>query len=353
MSDAVGDQVDVTVLVPVLNEGRRIVAPVAAMRSQSFDGVVEFLLLDGGSTDSTLTEVQRLVGADPRFRIVRGNHQNIPALLNLGLRLAQGEVIARMDAHTLFPPNYLADGFRRLRRGDVASVSGPQIAWGDAVWGQRVAIAQRSPLARGGARFRQLGPREIEVDSGYCGMWRRSLLLAHGGWNEVAPQGEDAELAARIRRSGGRIVCIPEMAARYLPRDTLRRLAIQYWRYAYRRVWIAHRHPFALRRSQLLPPATVVATFSAMTPPSALSRLARRITTLYVIALIGESVRVGRDQALDEVIALPAVFATMHLSWGLGFVAGCIRYGPPWKALALQLCRGSSDGIARTGAKSA
>jgi hypothetical protein len=28
------------------------------------------------------------------------------------------------------------------------------------------------------------------------------------------------------------------------------------------------------------------------------------------------------------------VFATMHLSWGAGFLRGCASFGPPWAALA-------------------
>jgi hypothetical protein len=30
---------------------------------------------------------------------------------------------------------------------------------------------------------------------------------------------------------------------------------------------------------------------------------------------------------------LPAIFATMHLAWGIGFYAGCARFGPPLRAL--------------------
>ena len=172
-----------------------------------------------------------------RFRVVRAEGRNIPQRLNLGLRLARGEVIARMDAHAIFPAAYLADGVIRLGRGDVASVSGPQIAAGDGLWSRRIAIAMRSWLGRGGARFRRVLDGEIEIESGYCGLWHRSLLLAHGGWDERAWKGEDMEFAARITRSGGRIICVPQMAARYLPRESLPELARQYWNYAYLRSW--------------------------------------------------------------------------------------------------------------------
>ena len=281
-----GAEIAVSVLVPVRNEQRRIHKAIEGMRAQRFDGAVEFLLLDGGSIDSTLNELSRLVGDDHRFRIVRAEGRNIPQRLNLGLRLARGEVIARMDAHAIFPAAYLADGVTRLGRGDVASVSGPQIAAGDGAWSRRIAIAMRSWLGRGGARFRHVPDGEIEIESGYCGLWQRSLLLAHGGWDERAWKGEDTEFAARITRSGGRIICVPQMAARYLPRESLPQLARQYWNYAYVRTWIARRHPLVLRRSHLLPPAAVVLVVCAAAAPPKAAAPARRALIVYACVLM-------------------------------------------------------------------
>lgn len=328
-----GGEVAVSVLIPIRNEQRHIDKVVDAMRAQRFDGGVEFLLLDGGSTDGTLARLDRGVGGDPRFRTVHGGTSTVPTRLNLGLRLARGALIARMDAHALFPPNYLAIGAERLARGDVASVSGPQIASGEGAWSRRIALALRSRLGRGGAQFRHLSAREIEVDSGYCGIWRRELLLAHGGWNELAPAGEDMELAARIRRSGGRIVCVPAMAARYLPRETLHGLASQYWRYARRRVWVARSDPSVLRRSQLLPPVAFLTAFCAVAGPVPVAGRSRAVLKLYAALLVAESIRLGRDEPWVDALALPAVFATMHLAWGAGFVVGCVIDGPPWAAL--------------------
>jgi hypothetical protein len=275
----------------------------------------------------------RLAGEDPRFRVVERPGSNVPTRLNLGLRLARGELIARMDAHAIFPSGYLAVGSRRLSRGDVASVSGPQIASGRGRWSRRIAIALRSPLGRGGAQFRQLSPDEVEVDSGYCGIWRRSLIVAHGGWDERAEDGEDMELATRIVASGGRIVCIPDMAARYLPRESLLALARQYGRYAHRRAWAARRHPSALRRSHVLPPAVLLALVSARVAPRPVARPAKAASKLYALAVIAESIRVGRGERLADALSLPAVFVTMHLAWGAGFLVGCAHHGVPWAAL--------------------
>jgi succinoglycan biosynthesis protein ExoA len=308
----------ISVLVPFLNEERHIADAVAAMRAQTYAGEMEFLLIDGGSTDGTRALLDPLVAGDERFRVIDDPGTTVPARLNRGLRESRGELIARMDAHALFPPRYLELGARRLAAGDV-------IAVGEGPWSRRVALALRSRLGRGEVQFRHLPASEVEIDSGYCGMWRRDLLESHGGWNELASSGEDTELAARVRRAGGRIVCVPEMAAIYQPRDTLKGLALQYGRYAHRRAWIARRHPEVLRPSHALPPAIVVAIALSVLGRPTVARAARRGLTLYVAALALESARVGRDAPLADAVALPAVYATMHVSWGAGFLAGCLE----------------------------
>jgi hypothetical protein len=40
------------------------------------------------------------------------------------------------------------------------------------------------------------------------------------------------------------------------------------------------------------------------------------------------------DATAGDVVSLPAVFGAMHLAWGFGFLFGCLRFGPPVRALA-------------------
>jgi hypothetical protein len=48
------------------------------------------------------------------------------------------------------------------------------------------------------------------------------------------------------------------------------------------------------------------------------------------------------DATAGDVIALPAVFGAMHLAWGFGFLFGCMRFGPPVRALAHLARRGKA-----------
>ncbi len=333
--------VDVSVLTPVLNEEEHIREVAAKMLAQRFDGTIEFLFIDGDSHDRTAEILRELQLEDERVRILQNPRRSTPVGLNIGLANARGAFIARMDAHTLYPEDYLARGVARLRRGGADHVSGPQLAHGEGTWSRRVALALETPLGRGGAEFRQPSNGEIEVDSGFTGVWPRSVLEAHGGWNEDWHNDQDSELAARIRGSGGRIVCLPEMGARYIPRDSLKALARQYWRYGVYRAKTSGAHPETMRRSHLLAPSLAVSLAAAILPLGGLRKLGRAAVALWCAAVVGvataEAWRADTtelDASVGDVAALPAVFGAMHLAWGFGFLFGCVRFGPPLRAFA-------------------
>ena len=327
-------EVDVSVLVPVLNEEQHVRAAVAALQAQRFDGELEFIFVDGASDDATRSILEELSRSDARVRVLDNPARRTPQALNLGLAAARGRFVARMDAHTRYPPDYLARGVARLLRGDVAHVSGPQLPRGDGTWSRRVALALGSRLGTGGAAFRHATETEIDVASGFTGIWLRSTLEAHGGWDEGWPQNQDAELAARIRGAGGRIVCVPELAAEYVPRDSLKALARQYFRYGLYRAKTSGLHPESMAASHLLPPAVATCLAGALLP-GPLGRLARRGAGVYGLALAASAVTAARERnaAPADAAAVPVVLAVMHMSWGLGFLSGSARFGPPVEAL--------------------
>ncbi|HEX8648430.1 MAG TPA: glycosyltransferase family 2 protein [Thermoleophilaceae bacterium] len=332
--------VDASVLVPVLNEEKFIRDTVAAMRAQTFDGSVEYLFMDGGSDDRTRELIEEMAATDPRIRLFDNPGRTSTAGLNVGLREARGEYVVRMDAHTFYPPDYIARGIERLRRGDVVWVAGPVIPEGRGPWSRRVALALGSWLGTGGsARLESAGPEdERELDTGvFAGMARREVVLAHGGWDEEWRVNQDSELAARILADGGRIVSIPALASRYVPRDDLEALMKQYWRYGTYRAKTASRHPNSLEARQLFPLALALAAAGSVLLPRPLRTPARLAVVLYAAALSANSVRVAREAGPADGAGVAVVLAIMHLAWGFGFVNGSVRFGPPFAAFARML----------------
>jgi succinoglycan biosynthesis protein ExoA len=343
-----------SILVPVLNEARHIRSSVHAMRRQRLDGEFEILLVDGRSTDGTREALLDLSAADPRLRLLDNPTGRIPAALNIGLRHARGEFVARMDAHSWYPEDYVQRGVDRLERGNAAWVTGPQIPAGDGRWSRRVALALRLRTGQGGSRKwagidAAGGAAERELDTGvFCGVWRRSTLEALGGWDEAWTVNEDVEMAARVLDAGGRIVCRTDMGATYRPRDSLRGLARQYWRFGLYRVKSARRHPRALRRSHLAPPCVVVTAVAAVLAPARVRRLGRALFAAYLAGTVVSSLPLLRQADRRDAVGVPVVLLVMHLAWGAGFLVGLARFGVPVRALAAVLTPPTRDEAAGT-----
>ncbi|HYI38489.1 MAG TPA: glycosyltransferase family 2 protein [Thermoleophilaceae bacterium] len=333
---------DVSVLTPVLNEAEHIETAARTMLAQEFPGEVEFLFIDGRSEDDTVARLERLREEDPRIRILENPARRTPNGLNVGLAAARGRYVARMDAHTLYPADYLARGVRRLEQGDVSHVSGPQVPEGQGGWSEVAATALGSPLGVGGASFRTADGGEREVDSGFTGVWDRETLHRHGGWDEGWPINQDGELAARIRAEGGRVVCVSDMAAAYVPRNSPKTLARQYWRYGQYRVKTSGRHPTSLRRSHILAPGLALALVASVVPGRLLPQRAARLgVAAYVLVVLTTSLKLARGRP-DVAARLAVVFGAMHLPWGFGFLTGCARFGAPVEALSQVLSPGGT-----------
>jgi succinoglycan biosynthesis protein ExoA len=331
-------EVDMSVLVPVLNEERHIRATVAAMQAQRFDGSIELLFADGGSSDRTREILQELAVEDPRIRVLDNPRRRTASGLNVALREARGEFVARMDAHTYYSPRYLAAGVERLREGDTEWVSGPAVPRPGGAISHAVALALASPLGRGGSRKWSEdagGGGERDLDTGvFGGVWRRSTVLRVGGWDERWPINQDSEMAARFLREGERLVCVAEMTGHYVPRDSLPALARQYYRYGFYRARTFRRHPHSMRPSHLIAPALAATLVCAGVGPGLTRPAARLGMGAYLLAVAATATRAAaRGAERSHSALLLAVLPTMHLGWGFGTLAGIARFGPPLAAL--------------------
>jgi glycosyltransferase involved in cell wall biosynthesis len=335
------DTVDVSVLVPVRDEQALIASTARTILDQRFDGSIELLMIEGCSRDGTRATLERLASEDERIKLLDNPNGDLATALRIGLQAAKGEFVAKMDAHTYFPPTYLQTGVQRLRQGDVSWVSGPPIPYGVDRCSRAVALALGTPLGMGGsgkwaASFANGAgaDEEKQLDTGvFSGIWRRSVLERLGGWQADWPVNEDSELASRYIAAGERIVGVRSMGARYVPRSSLRGLARQYWRYGFYRAKTAGRHPDSMRRSHLAPPLLLLALLIA----PLLGRRGRRVAGIalasYLAAQALAAAEVAGEAEDGELSLLPPVFATMHLSFGAGWLAGCLRFGFPAAAV--------------------
>lgn len=105
----------VTVLMPVLNGQRYLKEAVDSILKQSIQDI-ELLILDGGSTDNTVEIIKHFCAQDKRVKYINTQGMNISASLNIGIDLAKGYFLARMDADDISRPKRIETQINWLRK---------------------------------------------------------------------------------------------------------------------------------------------------------------------------------------------------------------------------------------------
>jgi succinoglycan biosynthesis protein ExoA len=322
-----------SVVMPVRNEERHLEDSVRHVLAQQYPAPMEVVLAVGPSGDRTADIAERLAAADPRVAVVPNPSGHIPTALNLAVKAARYDIIARVDGHALLPEGYLRTAAQTLMESGADDVGGVMAAEGVRPFERAVAWAMTSKFGVGSAPF-HTGGGQGPADSVYLGVYRRTAIEKVGGWDEGYLRAEDWELNLRIRQAGGMVWFQPALRVSYRPRDSVRALSAQYFHYGRWRHVVAREHAGTMNMRYLAPPAVlgaiVIGTLIGLVgvsagvagPFPALAWLtAGFIVPLgYLAGLLGVSALAAREVPPGVAARLPAVLATMHIFWGAGFL---------------------------------
>jgi succinoglycan biosynthesis protein ExoA len=332
----------VSTIVPCRNEARHIAELLDAIAAQTRrpDEVI--------IVDSSKDETRAVVGqwgslhADLPVTVVTPRSPAIPVAVNDGVRLARGDIIIRLDAHSSPAREYMALAVDALEADASVGVVGGvwRIAAGAKTrMAEGIARAAAHPAGAGDAAYRiaygSSGARD--VDTVPFGCYRKSLWEELGGLNEALMANEDYEFNYRVRRTGRRVVLDPRITSIYYARATLGALAQQYFRYGWWKAQMLRSHPESLRWRQALP-AAFVAGLVGLVLASLVLLGARVLLVLslagYAVALAAATTHLCAAQGVWRIWpAVPPAFATMHLSWGSGALVNLVQGGRVAKTL--------------------
>ncbi len=321
---------------PVLNEAGFIERSLGAVLAQAYPPqLLEVLVVDGGSTDATCAIVQTLMAQHANLRLLPNLRRIQAAAMNIGIAAARGEIIVRVDGHTIIAPDYVSQCVRLLVAGRADNVGGMMRACGQTYVGQAVALATTSPFGIGGSKFHYTD-REQEVDTVYLGAYRRETLLRLGLYDENFQINEDYELNYRLRQAGGKILLSPTVQSTYTPRSSLGAVGRQYFKYGGWKVRTLQKHPASLQWRQAVAPLFVAVLLAGLLAGwcwRPMRWLLGVVGGSYSLAALLASVVASRRGGWRYFPVLPAVFAAIHMAWGLGFWYGL------WELLARRVAR--------------
>src|SRR5215469_16928080 len=246
----------VSIIMPVRNEAAWIQQSLSAVLAQDYPAdLMQILLVDGQSEDRTRELAAALPGAE-RVTILSNLARRQASGLNLGLRHSHGEIIVRIDGHTLVAPDYVSQCVRALALTGAQGVGGLMRPMGLTPTGQAIAGATMSRFAVPTAFHVSQTARY--TDTVYMGAWPRVVLDRVGGFDEDLPTNEDYELHYRIRQAGGKLYLTPAIASEYICRQSLGGVMRQYYAYGQGKVLMLAKHPHSLRLRHLVAPGLLL-----------------------------------------------------------------------------------------------
>ena len=321
----------VSLILPIRNEANYIAACLEAIFEQDYPPQqVEILVVDGFSTDNTRAIVQQMALQNGRIRLLDNPQKIVSSAMNIGIRQAKGDIIIRIDARCLIEPDYVRQCVTYLQQTGAHNVGGAQRPIGETFIAKAIALASGSPFGAGTAQFRH-ATRPQYVDTVYLGAFPKTALLEVGLYDESLLRNQDYELNYRLRQAGGKIFFTPAIKSVYYGRPTLRGLWKQYYQYGLWKVRMLQKHPRSLRLRQLAAPIFVASLFlSLLLSPLWLGRRLLKIIGLgygAMNALFTLKVTVGSQANWRYGPLIPVIFVILHVSWGLGFLAGLGKWG--------------------------
>jgi succinoglycan biosynthesis protein ExoA len=295
----------------------------------------EIIVADGMSTDGTREQLAEYARLDARIVAIDNPAKTVSCGLNAAIRMARGEIILRMDAHTEYAPDYVKKCVEVLQQTNADNVGGPARTKAEGTLARAIQAAYHSRFSTGGARFHDDSHSGF-VDTVPYGCWRKDRLLQLGLFDEQLVRNQDDELNLRTIRSGGKIWQSSEIVSWYRPRTTLSALFRQYFQYGFWKVRVIRKHRVPGSWRHLIPGAFVAVNLILLLAAGCFAvagRLAFSERTLllwtamfgaYILASLVASAVAAARNGWQLFPYLPATFAAFHFSYGLGFLIGSV-----------------------------
>ena len=331
MNPATSRVATVSVIVPCRNEERYIARCLDSIVATDYPrDRLEVLVVDGSSEDRTRSIVADYGARYPFIRLLDNPGRIPPIAVNAAIRAARGEILVRMDAHGVYPANYIPELAAALQQSGADSVGGVLVTLpaNHTAIAQAIAIAMSHPFGVGNSYFR-VGvrePRWVDTIAFFC--CRRETFDRVGLFDEALARDEDSEFNGRLIQGGGRILLVPNVTAQYYARDSLRQLARMYHQYGYSKPLVARKLGRVTTVRQLVP-AGFVTTLAAATLALPWVRGAGVLLVAalapYLLAVAACAIGAGRRGGLRTVAALGLAFPVVHFSYGLGFLQCALK----------------------------
>ncbi|WP_010663965.1 glycosyltransferase family 2 protein [Marinilabilia salmonicolor] len=321
-----------SIIMPVRNEAGYIEMVLNNIFAQNYPREkIEVIIVDGESDDQTLDIINtyNVRHLDLKIITISNRERIVPSGLNLAIGYASGEVIVRMDAHAEYPEDYLPRLVDGLKRYDADNVGGvvETIPPNPKSKSKAIAFAMGHPAGVGNSFFRIGASAPMEVDTVPFGCFFKSVFDKIGLFDEELVRNQDDEFNGRMRRSGMKIVLLPDLKIKYFARDSWHNLFRMFYQYGLFKPLVVKKLGLLPTWRQLIPPVFVLFLFWGGLLSfffTLFSGLFLFFAGLYVIILSWVALQSAFRNNFGTFFYVIGALFLMHISYGLGYLKGIL-----------------------------
>lgn len=322
----------ISVIIPARNEEGFIGRTLDSLIANDYPkDKSEILVIDGMSEDRTKEIVAEYAEKYPYIKLLENPKKITPIAMNIGINNAQGSLVTKTDAHSIYPVDYLSKCARYIEKYHVEAAGGIQKATPSLPTLEAAAIAlslgSRFGSGGGGLRYATGEPRLADTAFGIC--YKKDAVIKAGLFNENLMRSQDMDLNIRLRKMGCKILLAPDIIMDYYPKATL----VDFLRHNVTDgIWAVYPLKFGspvFRLRHLAPLILIVFLFlcglTGLVFAPARS-LFLGIIFWYLILALAVSANIAHRQKQYALIPyLIAAFAIRHFAYGFGTLIGLVK----------------------------
>lgn len=322
----------VSIIIPCCNEEKFIGVCLDGMVANDYPkDRFEVLVVDGMSKDVTRSIVATYTRQHSFIRLLDNPKKITPSAINIGISNSKGEIIMLMGAHASFDHTAIPKCVKAIMEHKADGIGGIVVTRpaNNTPKAQAIAIGLSHPFGVGNAYFRIGASKTLWVDTVPFGCYRREVFERVGMFDEELVRNQDDEFNLRLIKRGGRLRLVPEIVSYYYARESLTKLWRMYYQYGYFKPLVARKVGGVLTVRQVVPFTFVLSLLATgMMVPwfPMMGRLFGIIILVYAVADISCSAIVAFKKGFRCGVALSLVFPVLHLSYGLGYLMGAVRF---------------------------
>lgn len=290
----------------------------------------EVIVVDDGSTDGTRELLKKLAEDwHGRLRFFEQNRAGPGAARNLGIKHAQGDILAFIDSDCIAPSAWLNRLTSVFVNPKVGAAGGPESAPTDDCLLRRCqSYVMTAFLTTGGLRGRKGTTFGVYYPRGFNMAVRKHVVEAVGGVPNRF-QGEDILHSFKVRQMGYTLKFVPDAAVYHHRRATL----CQYFRQLYRmgkaRIEMVRLHKSLLEPVYALPAIALLISI-ILGVGAFFSQTLFKIAAGGMIIVLLFLTTIGIDSAMrlktvKAFAIVPLLFIIQQTAYGLGTIVAALR----------------------------